>query len=58
MTPPPTNGIEQRLQLILEELQALRALLTPPAPPPDAPIVLKEPAADGRNVRTRQRRRP
>lgn len=54
--PPPMNGTEQRLQHILEELQALRQLLTKPEPAPDAPITLKEPQHE-RNVQPRQRRR-
>ena len=54
---PPMNGTEQRLQQILEELQALRQLLTKPEPAPDAPLTLKEPATHERNVQPRQRRR-
>jgi len=53
---PPMNGTEQRLQQILEELQALRQLLTKPEPDLAMPITLKEPQHE-RNVQPRQRRR-
>lgn len=42
---PPINGMEQRLDLLLDEIRGLRADLArrAPAPPEDGSIELREP---------------
>ena len=58
---PPANGTDQRLDLVLDELRALRAALAAPAaeraePADGEPVELREPAADDAPKPTRRRR--
>lgn len=51
---PAVNGTDQRLDLVIEELRAIRALLEPKAAPPHDLVPLREPESpDGKPRRRR-----
>lgn len=54
-TPPASNGTEQRLDLLLDEVKALRAdIARQVPPPPDGEVALREPLPGGGQKRDRR----